>query len=165
MKESATIAHSLVRCRLIGEEENIALKNYDLHIHVPSGATPKDGPSAGVTMTMAIASLLMGKPVNSKLSMTGEVTLSGKVMPVGGIKEKVIAAHRSGIECVLLPKENRKDLEDIPEEVKKDLEFVFAETIEDVFEIALDVTLPEQKAVWDLTLQKPNNNMNNNLIL
>jgi ATP-dependent Lon protease len=165
MKESATIAHSLVRCRLIGEEESIALKNYDLHVHVPSGATPKDGPSAGVTMTMAIASLLLGKPVDSKLSMTGEVTLSGKVMPVGGIKEKVIAAHRSGIERVLLPSENKKDLEDVPEEVKKDLEFIFAETVEDVFEIALGVTLPELKPIWDLTLQDPNNDINSNFVL
>lgn len=155
MKESATIAMSLIRSRLGGESNGFNYFSYDTHIHVPSGATPKDGPSAGVTLTTALASLVLGKPVDSKLSMTGEITLSGQVLPVGGIKEKVIAAHRSGIEKVLLPRENQKDVEDIPEEVRNELTFVFVDTIEDVLKEALGVDLPECDLKFDVLLNKP----------
>lgn len=157
MKESATIAMSLIRSRLGSEQTGFNYFSYDTHIHVPSGSTPKDGPSAGVTLTTALASLVLGKPVDSKLSMTGEITLSGQVLPVGGIKEKVIAAHRSGIEKVLLPKENQKDLEDIPEEVRNELTFVFVDTIDDVLREALGVNLPEYDIKFDLLLNKPEN--------
>ena len=114
----------------------------DLHIHVPSGATPKDGPSAGITLCTALASLVTGKAVDPKLAMTGEITLSGAVLPVGGIKEKIIAAHRAGIKKVILPKENARDLEDVPEDVRNELVFVQVETIEEVFKEALGLDLP-----------------------
>ena len=110
----------------------------DLHIHVPAGGVPKDGPSAGVTMTTAIASLLSGRPIKPALAMTGEVTLSGKVLPVGGIKEKVLAARRAGIRTVILPERNRKDLlEDIPEELRRDMSFIFAKNVNEVLDDAL----------------------------
>lgn len=155
MKESATIAMSLIRSRLGEEQTGFNYFSYDTHIHVPSGSTPKDGPSAGVALTTALASLVLGKSVDSKLSMTGEITLSGHVLPVGGIKEKVIAAHRSGIERIILPKENERDLEDIPEEVRGDLTFFFAEEIEDVLKLALDIELPETDIKFDLVANKP----------
>jgi ATP-dependent Lon protease len=149
MKESATIAMSLIRGRLGSLAGGFDFFKNDTHIHVPSGSTPKDGPSAGVTLTTALASLILGKPVDSKLAMTGEITLSGQVLPVGGIKEKVIAAHRSGIKKVLLPKENEKDVADIPEEVRNELEIKFVTAIEDVLKEALDVDLPEQKLIFN----------------
>ena len=108
-----------------------------VHIHVPAGAIPKDGPSAGVTMATALASLFPDSPVRSDTAMTGEITLSGLVMPVGGIKEKVLAAHRAGIRRVILPKENEKDLEELPEHVREQMEFVLAERIEDVLTAAI----------------------------
>ena len=106
-------------------------------------------------MTTALASLVTGIPVDSKLSMTGEITLTGQVLPVGGIREKVIAAHRSGIKRVMLPMENKRDLEDIPEEVRNDLEFVFAETVEDVLKTALGIEFPQYDISFDLTFNKP----------
>ena len=120
---------------------------HDIHIHVPEGAIPKDGPSAGVTMTTTLASLITGIPVSSTLAMTGEISLTGKVLPVGGIKEKMIAAHRSGIKTVLLPKRNLKDLDDVPEEVKEDMEFKAMDTIEDVLTEALNIKLPEPESL------------------
>jgi ATP-dependent Lon protease len=139
MKESAQAALSYVRSH--AKDLHIKPDFYgktDLHIHVPAGGVPKDGPSAGVTMTSAIASLLSGRPVKPALAMTGEVTLSGKVLPVGGIKEKVLAARRAGIKTVILPERNRKDLfEDIPEELRKGISFIFAKTITDVLDAAL----------------------------
>jgi ATP-dependent Lon protease len=149
MKESATIAMSLIRGRLGELANGFDFFKNDTHIHVPSGSTPKDGPSAGVTLTTALASLILGKPVDSKLAMTGEITLSGQVLPVGGIKEKVIAAHRSGIKKVLLPKENEKDVADIPEEVRNELEIKFVTSIENVLKEALDVDLPEPKLIFN----------------
>ncbi len=132
MKESAQIAQSLVKARMPGtKEENADQK--DVHVHVPSGAVPKDGPSAGVTMTVALASLLMGKKVPTNLAMTGEITLRGAVLPVGGIKEKVLAAHRSGVTRVIMPLRNEHDLEEVPEEVRKQMTFKFARDITDVF--------------------------------
>ena len=112
-------------------------KNIDVHIHVPEGAVPKDGPSAGVAMASALVSALTGVSVRRDVGMTGEITLRGRVLEIGGVKEKVIAAHRAGLKCVILPKENKKDLEDIPENVKKEIKFVFAEKLEDVLCVAL----------------------------
>jgi ATP-dependent Lon protease len=128
MKESAQIAMSLVRSRL---SHSVAYDREDVHLHVPAGAIPKDGPSAGVAMVSAIASLMTGKPVSSRMAMTGEITLRGAVTPVGGIKEKVIAAHRAGIEKVLLPKRNERDLKEVPQEVKNALQFIFVDTVEE----------------------------------
>jgi ATP-dependent Lon protease len=108
-----------------------------LHIHVPAGAIPKDGPSAGIAIMTAIASLFSGRSVNTKLAMTGEITLRGMVMPVGGIKEKVIGAHRAGIEKVILSARNKKDLKDVPDEVKNQMKFEFVETAAEVLKIAL----------------------------
>lgn len=152
MKESATIAMSLIRSRL--GRSDLHMDQYDTHIHVPAGATPKDGPSAGVTITTALASLILGKSVDSKLSMTGEITLSGHVMPVGGIKEKVMAAQRSGIERIILPKENEADLEDVPDEVKDKLTFIFVETIDDVLKAALDIELPKYDIHFDTAFER-----------
>lgn len=138
MKESAQAALSYIRSR--ARKLNIkdeVFSRTDLHIHVPAGATPKDGPSAGITMATAIASALTGIPVNKNIAMTGEVTLRGRVLPIGGLKEKTLAAKRMGINKVIIPKRNRKDLEDIPKYIKKDMEFVFAETMDDVLKVAL----------------------------
>jgi ATP-dependent Lon protease len=143
MRESAQIALTLVRSRLAQSAQPFAHDREDLHLHVPAGAIPKDGPSAGVAMLSAMASLVLNKPVSSRIAMTGEITLRGAVMPVGGIKEKVIAAHRAGIQKVLLPKRNERDLKEVPEEVRRDLEFVFAETVEEALHHVLGIE-PEQ---------------------
>ena len=141
MKESAQIALSLVRSRALGEGGLLATRfdfhRHDLHIHVPSGAIPKDGPSAGVSMLVALASLISGQPVRSHLAMTGEVTLRGQILPVGGIKEKVLAAHRSGLKILLLPKRNEADLEEVPDDVRGELQFIFAESVDVVLAEAL----------------------------
>ncbi len=142
MKESATISLSLIRSRLANTANSFDFIKSDIHIHVPSGATPKDGPSAGVTLFTALASLITGKTVDPKLAMTGEITLSGAVLPVGGIKEKVLAAHRAGIKKVILPKENARDLEEVPEDVRSELTFVKVETIDEVLKEALAINLP-----------------------
>jgi len=142
MKESASISLSLIRSRLAGQQGGFDFMTSDIHIHVPSGATPKDGPSAGVTLFTALGSLITGKTAPSDLAMTGEITLSGAVMPVGGIKEKVLAAHRAGIKKVLLPRENERDLPDVPEDVRRELAFVPVDTVEDVLREALGITLP-----------------------
>ena len=138
MKESATAAMTFVRSNSdplnLAEDFN---EKSDIHVHVPAGAIPKDGPSAGVGMLTSIVSLLSGKPVKSKLAMTGEITLRGNVLPIGGVKEKVTAAHRSGIKTIILPDHNRKDLEDIPDHIKKDLEFHFAKEMMDVVKVAM----------------------------
>jgi len=138
MKESAQAALSYVKSRAskLGIDSDI-FGNTDLHIHVPAGAIPKDGPSAGITMGTAIASALTGRPVNRKFAMTGEVTLRGRVLPIGGLKEKTLAAKRLGIRSLIVPKRNKKDLEDIPKYIKKDMKFVFAETMDDVLKHAL----------------------------
>ncbi|MDY7038347.1 MAG: S16 family serine protease, partial [Thermodesulfobacteriota bacterium] len=112
-------------------------ENQDIHIHVPAGAIPKDGPSAGVTMLTALASLLINKTVPSDMAMSGEITLRGQVLPVGGIKEKVLAAHRAGIKRIILPKWNEKDLADVPKKVRKAIQFHFVETMDEVLKIAL----------------------------
>jgi ATP-dependent Lon protease len=139
MKESATAALSFIRsnAKSLGISEAF-FETHDIHIHVPAGAIPKDGPSAGVTMLTALSSLLMNKTVKEKLAMTGEITLRGQVLPVGGIKEKVLAAHRAGIKTLILPKRNKTDLEDIPKKVQKDIRFHFTESMTEVLKIALE---------------------------
>ncbi len=139
MKESATAAMSYARANAssLGIDEEF-FENHDIHIHVPAGAIPKDGPSAGVTMLSALTSLLTKTRLRKDLAMTGEITLRGQVLPVGGIKEKVLAAHRAGIKTLILPAWNRKDLEDIPDKVEKDIEFHFVDKMRDVLELALE---------------------------
>ncbi len=138
MKESAQAAVSYVRSKAseLGINEQVIAKS-DLHIHVPAGAVPKDGPSAGVTMATAIVSLLTERSVRADVAMTGEITLRGQVLPVGGIKQKVLGASRVGIDTVILPQRNEPDLEDIPEEIRNKMNFVFAEWVDDVFAAAL----------------------------
>jgi ATP-dependent Lon protease len=143
MRESAQAALSLVKSRSDSLGIDVQLyKKSDLHIHVPAGAIPKDGPSAGVAMFTSLVSLLTARTVASDVAMTGEVSLRGLVLPVGGIKEKVIAAHRAGIRTVLLPARNRNDVEDVPESVRKELKFVFCERVDDALRAALGITSP-----------------------
>jgi ATP-dependent Lon protease len=140
MKESVGVARSYVRS--MAEELGVddeSFENTDIHVHVPSGAIPKDGPSAGVTMLTAIVSLLTGITVDHELAMTGEATLRGAVLPVGGIKEKVLAAHRAGIKRVILPDKNKKDMPDVPEEIRSEMTFYFCSRMEEVLELALGV--------------------------
>jgi len=138
MQESARAALSYVRSRASewGIPEDFFEKT-DIHLHVPAGAQPKDGPSAGVTMATALVSLLTGRTVKPDVGMTGEITLRGQVLPVGGIKEKVLAAHRAGLKTVIMPKRNEADLEDLPDEVREAINFIFAETVDDVLNAAL----------------------------
>ena len=138
MKESAQAALSFIRSRArwLGLDDNF-LEKIDIHVHIPAGAIPKDGPSAGVTMFVAMASLLTGKPIRSDVAMTGEITLRGLVLPVGGIKEKFLAAHRAGIKRVILPERNRKDVSEIPEEPRKEIEIMFAKRMDELLSLAL----------------------------
>jgi ATP-dependent Lon protease len=138
MKESATAALSFIRshAKFLKIDEDFYANN-DLHVHVPAGAIPKDGPSAGVTMLTALVSLLTNKKLRKDLAMTGEITLRGQVLPVGGIKEKVLAAHRAGIKTIIMPKGNEKDLIDIPKKVQKEIKFHFAERMMDVLKLAI----------------------------
>jgi ATP-dependent Lon protease len=138
MRESAQAAVSYVWSN--AEALDIDPKLFEsktIHVHVPAGAIPKDGPSAGVTMMTAIASLATRRPVRSEVAMTGEITLRGKVLPVGGIKEKILAAHRAGIRWVILPKRNERDTEDVPEELRRELRLTFVEDAEEVLRHAL----------------------------
>ncbi len=143
MKESAHAALTYVRSRAekLGINPDVFAKT-DVHIHVPAGAIPKDGPSAGVTMATALASVFTNSPVRRDIAMTGEVTLRGRVMPIGGLKEKTLAARRAGIKTVILPKENEKDLEDLPKYLRKDMHFIFATIVDDVLAAALRKKLP-----------------------
>jgi len=139
MKESAQAAFSWAKARAkeldIDEEK---FSKYDVHIHVPEGAIPKDGPSAGVTLAAALVSALSGKPVKRSVAMTGEITLRGNVLPVGGIKEKVLAARRARVNVIVLPQQNRRDLEEVPKELLKEIDFVFADSVRQALRVALN---------------------------
>jgi ATP-dependent Lon protease len=139
MRESAQAALSIVKNRAVslGIDSNRFEKS-DIHVHVPAGAIPKDGPSAGVAMFMSLVSLMTDRTVRSDTAMTGEISLRGLVLPVGGIKEKVVAAHRAGLKRVMLPARNRKDFEDIPEEARRDLEFIWLDRVEEAVDAALE---------------------------
>jgi len=141
MQESAQAALSFVRSRasIYGVDPTL-FESTDIHLHIPAGSQPKDGPSAGVTMATALVSLLTKQLVKSDTGMTGEITLRGQVLPVGGVKEKVLAAHRAGLKTVILPKENEADLEDLPEEVHKSIKFVMVDTVDEVLSNALEIT-------------------------
>ncbi|HBR57135.1 MAG TPA: endopeptidase La, partial [Blastocatellia bacterium] len=136
--ESAQAAYSYAKARAgeLGIDDEI-FEKYDIHIHLPEGAIPKDGPSAGITMATALVSVLAQRPVKKDVAMTGEITLRGNVLPVGGVKEKLLAARRAKLKRVILPKPNSRDLEDIPNEIVDDLEFIFVENVREVFDIAL----------------------------
>ncbi len=139
MKESGQIALSYVR----GHADELGIdpstfEDHNFHVHVPAGAIPKDGPSAGVTMVTALSSLLSGRPVKHTVGMTGEVTLQGRVLPIGGVKQKVLAAHAAGLTEVVLPERNRGDIDDVPEEVRDAMKFDFAMTIDEVLGVALE---------------------------
>ena len=139
MNESARAALSFVRSRAKQLGLDIDFFNRsDIHLHIPSGAQPKDGPSAGVTIATSLVSLISGRKVKPKTGMTGEITLRGQVLPIGGVKEKVLAAHRNGLRTVILPKRNEQDLDDVPEEIKKTMKFIFAETVDEVLDSALE---------------------------
>jgi ATP-dependent Lon protease len=144
MQESAQAAFSYVRGKTF--ELNIAKdlhKNFDIHIHVPEGATPKEGPSAGITIATSIISLLTEIPVRKKVAMSGEITLKGKVLSVGGVKEKLLAAHREGIREAILPADNRPDLKDMPKNIKDNVKIHFVENMDEVLKIALTRDLPQ----------------------
>jgi ATP-dependent Lon protease len=148
MKESAQAALSYVRAH--AEQLGIDpafFEQSDLHVHVPSGAIPKDGPSAGVTMTTALASLLTGRPVRASVAMTGEITLRGRVLPVGGIKEKVLAARRAGLDEVILPQRNANDLEDVPDSARRAMRFHLVDTMDQVLALALQPVPSPTQAV------------------
>lgn len=150
MKESAKISLSLLKSRLPLNAVNF--KERDLHIHVPSGAVPKDGPSAGITLFTALASLIVGKKVDSKLAMTGEITLRGEVTPIGGLKEKLYGAQRAGIKKVLIPKDNVADLKEVPDEIKKQLTIIPVSNVEEVLKETLGISLPRmEQVIWDST--------------
>lgn len=147
MNESARAALSFVRSRAekLGLDAEFFNRS-DFHLHIPAGAQPKDGPSAGVTMATALVSLVSGRKVKPRVGMTGEITLRGQVLPIGGVKEKVLAAHRNGLRTVILPKRNKQDLDDVPDEIKKSMKFVFAETVDDVLASALEADRKSKKS-------------------
>ena len=147
MNESARAALSYVRSRAeqLGLTDEFFSKS-DIHLHIPSGAQPKDGPSAGVTIATALVSLASGRKMKPLVGMTGEITLRGQVLPIGGMKEKVLAGHRSGLRTIILPKRNEQDLDDVPEEIKKSMKFQFAETVDEVLDFALEPVRKPKKA-------------------
>jgi ATP-dependent Lon protease len=148
MKESGQIALSYVRSHAGGLGIEPATLGGRFHLHVPAGAVPKDGPSAGVTMVTAFASLLSDTPVRSTVGMTGEVTLQGRVLPIGGLKQKVLAAHRAGLKEVILPKRNEGDLDDVPEQVRDEITFHTVETMDQVLDVALDREAERPVSGW-----------------
>jgi ATP-dependent Lon protease len=155
MQESAQAAHSWVRTH--AQELDIDPEwfgQHEVHVHVPAGAVPKDGPSAGITMATAIASIATGKPVSDEVAMTGELTLTGQVLPIGGLREKSLAAQRADIKKVIFPRENESDLEELPEETRKELEFVPVDSIEEAFVVAFDGSLPHVAKPRPLTRER-----------
>jgi ATP-dependent Lon protease len=157
MQESARAALSYVRSRadslkIPGEFFN----KFDIHMHIPSGAQPKDGPSAGVTMATSLVSLISGRKVKPQIGMTGEITLRGQVLAIGGVKEKVLAAHRNGLTTVILPKRNEQDIDDVPDEIRNSMKFIFAESVEDVIEAALEKAKPVKTPVKNPVKKKSN---------
>jgi len=155
MKESIQAAHSFVRSK--AEFLGISyddFTNYDIHVHFPSGSIPKDGPSAGITISLVIASVMSDKPIRNDVAMTGEVSLRGRVIPVAGVREKVSAAHRVGIRFVILPKGNEKNLLELPERIRKETEFIFVERIEEVFKTALLDYVENQKSIQEISIEK-----------
>jgi ATP-dependent Lon protease len=158
MQESAQAAMSYIRSRALslGLPRDF-YRNLDVHIHIPEGAIPKDGPSAGITLATTILSALTKIPVRGDLAMTGEITLRGKVLPIGGLKEKLMAAHRHGIKEAIMPKDNEKDLPDIPDAIKKTMKLNFVESMDQVLKIALEreiVALPPELSVETLSVEK-----------
>jgi ATP-dependent Lon protease len=147
MNESARAALSFVRSRAkqLGLDSDFFNRS-DFHMHIPAGAQPKDGPSAGVTMATALVSLVSGRKVKPKVGMTGEITLRGQVLPIGGVKEKVLAAHRNGLRTIILPKRNQQDLDDVPDEIKKSMKFVFVEDVDEVIQSALEESQKDSKS-------------------
>jgi ATP-dependent Lon protease len=146
MQESARAALSYIRSR--SAELNIQddwFEQHDIHLHVPGGSVPKDGPSAGITIATALASLITQRPVHGNIAMTGEITLRGQVLPIGGLKEKILAAHRFGLDTVIIPKRNEQDLDDLPEEVQREMHFVPVEHVDQVLNIALAKPLSKVK--------------------
>ncbi|MFZ4984753.1 MAG: endopeptidase La [Blastocatellia bacterium] len=145
MRESAQAAYSYAksRCAELGIDEDVFART-DIHIHIPEGAIPKDGPSAGITMATALVSALSNRPVRNNIAMTGEITLRGEVLPIGGVKEKVLAAYRAQIRKVILPAQNRKDMDDVPAETKREMEFFFADNVRQVFALALKPATPDE---------------------
>jgi ATP-dependent Lon protease len=156
MKESAMAALSYLKsnAETLGIDHRI-FQQYDLHVHVPAGAVPKDGPSAGITMLTSLASIYTQRKVKAKVAMTGEITLRGKVLPVGGIKEKILAAKRSGIKEIILSEKNRKDIEEIEPHYLKGLKFHYVTTVEDVLKIALLKEQVKSPMQFTFTDQKP----------
>lgn len=153
MRESAQAGLSYVRSHAeeLGIDPDFFEKS-DIHLHIPAGATPKDGPSAGITMTTALVSLLTHRVISPDVGMTGEISLRGQVLPVGGIKEKMLAARRAGLKKIILPEQNEPELEDLPEEVRKSLTFYLVGTMEDVLKHAFET--PLEPAESDLTSEK-----------
>ena len=139
MKESAQTALSYVRSltKKLGVDAEY-FEQHDFHIHVPEGAVPKDGPSAGITIATAVVSAISNKPVKREVGMTGEITLRGRVLPIGGLKEKSLSAHRAGLKTIVIPKDNERDIDDIPETVREQLTFKLVSQAEEVLAIALD---------------------------
>jgi ATP-dependent Lon protease len=155
MQESAQAALSYIRSRShqLGLSKDF-YRNVDIHVHVPEGAIPKDGPSAGITLATGLASALTGIKVRRDVAMTGEITLRGKVLPIGGLKEKLLAAHRAGIFEAILPEENKKDLPDLPELLKTSMKLHFVEDMDQVLQLALEGKLPELKEEQPEALSK-----------
>ena len=157
MQESARAALSYVRSR--AASLNISQEffdKFDLHMHIPAGAQPKDGPSAGVAMATSLVSLISGRKVKPQIGMTGEISLRGQVLAIGGVKEKVLAAHRNGLTTVIMPKRNEQDIDDVPDEIRQSMKFIFAESVDDVIEAALEKAKPQKKQARKPVKKKPN---------